>query len=1656
MQISQKIEYWKNRLLDLGKRNRLINCTLPKSSKRVSRTAILIYKPSLEDLWNILVEGETSLQFPVPIDGLNDNEVEQEFLFQTDSFGNGILTNQSPVETCKTLRSLMKKAKEFTEEKGLNALYIAFGFLHWRENGTEGQDMRSPLILVPVVLSQESLKDPFLLSRLDDEITVNHALEQKLLNDFGITLPQFDETDNWLDYLSQVHEICSHLKWETRCDAAQLSLFSFLKINMYRDLEKNAEEISEHLIVRTLNGEGFDSGIDCSDISDYNHDMTEPRDVFSVLDTDSSQQDAILLAKRGASFVLQGPPGTGKSQTITNIIAELIADGKKVLFVSEKMAALEVVYKRLKQTELDHFCLTLHSHKAKRREILDQLQVSLKLSRKRAQLQQEAFNTLFRLKDVRASLNTYTQELHTVVEPLRKTIYEVNGYIAIYGGYRNIDYIQKGAETFTPELLAKCESALEELTRIVDQSGYQENNPWNECVLTNVTHEFRQQFLVDALRLLSLIENGNAIYNDIVALTGATNLIPTFAGIKDVLALSAAVAELPKIPFEWLKVDMNKQIRNVDLCSDALWGIKDLNEFIKNLKQYTQSLLTAIREVSDYKLAATSSRCRECNANYASISEKFIMLLPTGEVSANITAFREQFELYQRLVEKHEHAEDENSQASEMLSAVIKELDKNQKLLDQRLMEWQETQNVVIADFDEKIMSIESESIITRYRTMYRSRLTRPFNSAYKNDRKILLGYCKKNTKMTYSEALVYLDKVLDAQNAKASYDKQMEIVDKVTILRQEKEKILAGIKANLAMILEEININKAKFEKSKQILITAVENCVQSYDAQLERETKKFSNYCRMLGEDLEISISENTNLNNLKQSLESTLQLQKETGKNAVSGEFSRKICIRDSETLQSLEEYVSALTDWAKDTEPWLNKFAVLFEDSRKKQFTNMPLAVLKQDVQNCRDNFASLEYLIDYHNAERQLTTLGIDSYLKKAKELNLTADEIIPVFNKCFYRSWLDAVMPKFPSVNSFRRERHDGCIAQFKELDKLHLEISKAALQAKLISRLPNFDSFSASSSEIALLRREMAKQRKLMPIRKLIAAIPNLLPALKPCMMMSPLSVSIYLGSSGYEFDTVLFDEASQVRTEDAICSIFRAKQVIIAGDSKQLPPTDFFSSSISDTGDFYDDDDDGEINDTGAYESLLDEAAMLPTQKLLWHYRSKHEYLIAFSNAKIYQGNLITFPSSVEKTDGMGVEYIHVVDGTYDRGGRNGNRREAEQIAELVFNHFQKYPNRSLGIIAFGEVQQTSIEEAIIRKRHDNPQYEIFFKEDKEEPLFIKNLETVQGDERDTIIFSIGYAPDASGKFIMNFGPLSRNGGERRLNVAITRARYNLKLVGSILPTNIDTDRISGLGPKLLRLYIDFAINGAQAILAETSLSGGANFDSHFEESVYNFLSTNGYDVITQVGCSGYRIDMAICHPKYHGRYAIGIECDGAAYHSARNARERDRLRQTILEDMGWKIYRVWSTDWIKDQQTEGGRLLKAIESAIAEYHEEPQKTNITTQKSTNFLDIRTRSTQEIVSEKIRSIRSYYAGRNAIEIPTSDFEETMIRVLENNLGLDKAALFKETALYGYFWQRQGSNIKEKLERAYQNLLKQRKIKEEAGKIKLCERIIS
>jgi hypothetical protein len=794
-------------------------------------------------------------------------------------------------------------------------------------------------------------------------------------------------------------------------------------------------------------------------------------------------------------------------------------------------------------------------------------------------------------------------------------------------------------------------------------------------------------------------------------------------------------------------------------------------------------------------------------------------------------------------------------------------------------------------------------------------------------------------------------------------------------------------------------------------------------------------------LSSTLGIDFDDNTDYNNIEKQLLWVSQFLAYAQSMNFSETYVKNICACSPEAIMRSAQQCTELSIWKEEIQAALIKFTVLFDEPQV--FLDLPLVNLRNRIKSCLDNFHLLEYLIDYRTIMDKCDNLGIDDFCNEAKEVDLDAKQLIPAFEKCFYRSWLDAVLPKYDAVLNFRRNKQEEQIKTFTELDKSHMEISKAALVSKLVSRLPALDTFTAAHGELGLLKRELAKQRKLMPTRKLIAALPNLLPILKPCMMMSPLSVSTYL-SGDFKFDTVIFDEASQVRTEDAICALFRAKQAIIAGDSKQLPPTDFFNVSLSvqDDGEY---DEDNIMNDMGAYESLLDESALLPSQTLLWHYRSRHEHLIAFSNAKIYHGNLTTFPSSKSHADDVGVQYIHVPKGTYDRGGKNGNRAEAEMVAELVLSHFREYPERSLGIIAFGEVQQSAIMDALIKKRRGNQTFEQFFRDDTEEAIFIKNLETVQGDERDTIILSIGYAPDSSGKFIMNFGPLSRNGGERRLNVAVTRARYTLKLVGSILPTDIDIDRISEDGPKLLRLYIDFAIHGAKSILGEDEADDALRLDSPFEKAVYDFLKAEGYDVAAQVGCSGYRINMAIRHPLHNGCYAIGIECDGAAYHLARTARERDRLRQAVLEDMGWTMYRVWSTDWIKDDVNEKAKLVDAIEKAINNCEITPQAPP-SSKRMTEYLDVsaRPRAQQDLP-------HSSYFGYKALDIPISDYASVMLSILAQSYGMDKDGLYKSVVLV-YGWKRRGSNINVMLDQAFDHLLESGKISLDNGKIQCCD----
>ena len=587
--------------------------------------------------------------------------------------------------------------------------------------------------------------------------------------------------------------------------------------------------------------------------------------------------------------------------------------------------------------------------------------------------------------------------------------------------------------------------------------------------------------------------------------------------------------------------------------------------------------------------------------------------------------------------------------------------------------------------------------------------------------------------------------------------------------------------------------------------------------------------------------------------------------------------------------------------------------------------------------CLNGFGELNKWLDFVETRKECNAKGLADFTEKIVKKNNSVKDVRKAFERGFYMQWLSLAIDDVPSVQTFRRRVHEQRLDQFKKLDEKQFDISKTRIRESIIRTFPGRNSMTSARSELGILRHEMEKKRRIMPLRKLFHEIPTLLLTLKPCLMMSPLSVAYFLNAEDYHFDMVIFDEASQIFPQDAVGAIFRADQVIIAGDTKQLPPTNFFSASTSNSNDDYDDDNDEDYEEE-VYDSILEETAnVLPNRTLLWHYRSKHEHLIAFSNQEIYRNELVTFPSSNESEPDTGVEFSFVEGGYYDRGGKRNNILEAKRCVELVREHIEKHPERSLGIIALSEAQQQTILNEIQKFREENPKYEFFFAEDKEEEFFVKNLENVQGDERDTIFLSICYAKTkaqiAGNKpMAMNFGPVMKAGGERRLNVAVTRAKINVKLVASILPSDIDLTRTESEGIRMIRSYIEFAMNGG-ATLASANQSTKPD---DFVNAIYRFLSEKGYKVSRYVGYSGYKIDIAVEHPELPDEFVAGIECDGLSYASARTARDRDRLRGTVLKNMGWNLYRVWSTEWYHNPEIEGQKLLEFISQAIAKTDE------------------------------------------------------------------------------------------------------------------------
>lgn len=554
---------------------------------------------------------------------------------------------------------------------------------------------------------------------------------------------------------------------------------------------------------------------------------------------------------------------------------------------------------------------------------------------------------------------------------------------------------------------------------------------------------------------------------------------------------------------------------------------------------------------------------------------------------------------------------------------------------------------------------------------------------------------------------------------------------------------------------------------------------------------------------------------------------------------------------------------------------------------------------------------------YRESRDELARLGLGEAVDFCVREQMPGHQVPAVVEKALLTEWVDHHLSTDTALRMVRAQSRDGAVEDFRELDLRVITGAVGRIIDTCNERRPRL-----MTDQAATIRREAEKKRKHMPVRELVDRSRDVTRAIKPCFMMSPLAVSQFLPPD-LDFDVVIFDEASQVAPMDAINCVYRGRALITAGDRKQLPPTSFFAAAGDDGDEWVD-----EADDAKDFESILDLAKSSGAYRSLtlrWHYRSRHEALIAFSNASFYDGGLITFPGAEHQGPDVGVELIPVK-GVYRRGSTRDNPVEAQKVAELVLHHFDTRPGRSVGVVTFSEAQATTIEAAVEEARRDRPDLDDHFTEDRLDGFFVKSLESVQGDERDVMIFSIGYGPDENGKTTMNFGPLNRAGGWRRLNVAVTRARYRNEIVASLGAGDITANNE---GLRHFRRYLDFAERGLPALALDTSTGGDA--ESPFEESVIRTVRSWGYDVTPQVGAAGYRIDMAVHHPDRPGVFVLAVECDGAQYHSSRVARDRDRLRDQVLVGLGWTMHRIWGTAWYRDRPGAERRLIEAIETAV-----------------------------------------------------------------------------------------------------------------------------
>lgn len=1594
--------------------------------------------PSAEE-WAKHLGFATSYEVPLSAD--NDSDKHTDTAIQTLLY---------PYEMEARLKGLLQASESAIQEMGANILYLAFGFLEWHEaNDTNTNTRIAPLFLVPVRLQKGRLNQKtqtyeYTLTYSGEDIISNLSLREKLRADFAMALPDLDENTVPEEYLDEVQALIEEKqpRWKLR-RYISLALLNFSKLLMYLDLDPDRwpedSNIVQHPVVsRFLSG--YEQNSDAEDEAPGDlgfgeeHLIDEIEDVhisYPIIDdADSSQHSALIDAVDGKNLVIEGPPGTGKSQTITNLIAAAMAQGKKVLFVAEKLAALEVVRSRLDNAGLGEFCLEIHSHKSQKRKVLDEVDERLK-KHKRYRKPRDIEADIARYEELKNTLVAHVENINRTWKNTGKTLHEIfmaaTRYRNAIGinpealhpeGYDGNNY-DAAAQRRNEDQVEAYRKVYQAVASQLEEGADLQKHPW-----FGVRNADLQIFDLDRVKELleawqSSLRQVLSEVHDIAEVIGCelSDLARTLSECQEFLEEIGGIPELkgdeileflPSLRGDLLEesqqyLKLFEDIQNQYEHLSAKVGpevLRDLNGVNQLLAASDRLKKLVGRRVTPRELAEAINRLTAIQEQLAQLEEPLQGIASAlGEPASKhltisisgLVEYKNVIEIINNLNPTYWKYRDElfdNEELDELLPQIRAELevllDLHQKLNDTFLMENLPEEN----EIHQLALTLNSGGFF------------RWFKGEWREARKSVLKLAS-NTQIKYTSMLPLLDELARFSGARSKFDDN-------TLYKEALGEHLKGLETDLAA-LESLrswykcirqrygigfgekvplgdaivglspSIAKAVRSLSERGIQTKINDLLDDFSSLQDvfspvNELKKVDNIlvgvegiipkllssvseaieeCAPLTNDDSISMAE------LADRIEQMILLRQriEDWKNAdidtkmfqgklglmpgvgidniaglsvlrntlevagyINGHIHNENLINyiyqhlDQSSFSSLKEYAERLRKSMTSQQEAYKDFSdsVLLDYPAWTMYSGEGLDELIQRNQLALEHGETLQNWLDYLRIRQQIEKIGLGKLANTVENNDLHIALVEEGYQAGIYDVLAREILREEPEIGRFSGHSQEALQDKFKEYDNKLKRLQCQNIAWKIDkTNIPtgNIGARVKDRTELALLEHECSKKTRHIPIRQLLRRAGNALAAIKPCFMMGPMSVAQYLQPGEINFDLVVMDEASQIKPQDALGAVARGAQLVVVGDPKQLPPTSFFDRIVND-----DEDDPTGLEES---ESILDATLpMFPARRLRWHYRSQHESLIAFSNHSFYDSDLVLFPSPYKESYNYGIQYSRVPRGCFVN---RRNMEEAKIISEAVRDHFKHRPEETLGIVAMNAEQRQQIERAIETLAKDDPVFQEWLEKDatRRESLFVKNLENVQGDERDVIFISMTYGPqEPRGKVLQRFGPINADVGWRRLNVLFTRSKKRMHIFSSMGSDDIVTSATSKRGVQALRDFLSFCETG---ILHKTERDTGRGPDSDFEIAVINALRDEGFECIPQVGVAGFFIDVGVIDPGNPGRYLMGIECDGATYHSAKSARDRDRLRQTILERLGWSIRRIWSTDWFKNPHGE-----------------------------------------------------------------------------------------------------------------------------------------